>query len=1109
MTDSNQLLRDYAERGSEAAFRELVGRYIDFVHSVALRRVDGDAHLAEDIVQTVFIDLVRHSGRAQASLLEGPCALGGWLHRHTCFVASNFRRAEQRRQTRERIAVEMNSLESVGEPAWQHLAPVLDEAINELGAEDRDALLLRFYERRDLRAVGAALGVGEDAAQKRVSRGLDKLRALLTQRGVSLSLSVLAGFLAERTVAAAPAYLAPAVSDAALVAGGTAAGTVGASGFLAWLAGAKAKVLVGAVATGLVCATLLLARNRQATGPDTVGPKTGVTQQAQTAANSPGGTPAASQEGSTGQNQALPFEGLRLTLLTADSGKPVPNVAIKCLSWEGTEVTRKTLQGTRAGTCDVPFLRATTTELRLRTQLDGFADTSLQWRPDRGERIPTNYTLRLGRPAPIGGRVLDPDGQPVANAKVSWSHQTDPAADPRPESHAFEWIEVETDASGRWTINRIAEDMLGRLYGSARHSEHARSQFVRMTRDPAAAKQLREGTHVFQLGRVSMVLGVVVDSEDRPVPGARLLVGDVGESNGREATTDADGGFAVAGCKLGQSYLTAEAAGFAPTTMAVKISEDSEPVRIRLATGKTLRLRLVDKAGQPIVGANVWYDPLERGRVVEGTNLPARVQVHWSPITDEQGRAVWENAPDQEMSFDFHKRGHIRVSEVRLRPDGQEHQVTLPPALTISGTVSDATSSKPIPRFRIICGWPQEDVLEGGIHPQWRSSERFCVGFGGGMFRHTLEEALADGCPNPGYVFKFEAEGYAPCVSRIIAPDEGEVPLEVKLQPAQPTTITLLLPDGRPAANAEIGLVSPRAQLRLLPDGFDRRSNASRGSMLSADANGQASLPLDNAIQKIVVVHSQGYAEATAAAIRSEPTLRLQSWGRLEGTYWHSGKPAAGIELLPGFMDGDQTAISFDFELCRVASDAEGRFAFAKVPPVRLRLIRLVPNPQSDGSKGWGYNPLTEVDVRPGETTQIELGKSDRTVVVHLRWPDGWQLQPVWRVAAMICTPVPLPPAELRTNHPALWRWQRRPEHQAASASARFFPLKAVGDGSWKVEAVTPGNYVVRAFVSETNNVPEGGDALRARFEAPVVVAEEASGSVLDLGEVPLQQTEP
>ena len=83
MTDPCQLLRDYTENGSETAFRELVARYIDLVYSVAVRRAGDDPHLAEDIVQTVFTDLAR-----KARTLRHESMLGGWLHRHACFVSS-------------------------------------------------------------------------------------------------------------------------------------------------------------------------------------------------------------------------------------------------------------------------------------------------------------------------------------------------------------------------------------------------------------------------------------------------------------------------------------------------------------------------------------------------------------------------------------------------------------------------------------------------------------------------------------------------------------------------------------------------------------------------------------------------------------------------------------------------------------------------------------------------------------------------------------------------------------------------------------------------------------------------------------------------------------
>src|SRR5664280_494645 len=107
MTDSQKLLAEYVQSGSEPAFRELVARYLDLVYSVALRLVEGDTHRAEDVAQTVFADLAR-----QARTLSPDVMLGGWLHRHTCFVAVNTMRGERRRQSRERQAVEMNALQN-------------------------------------------------------------------------------------------------------------------------------------------------------------------------------------------------------------------------------------------------------------------------------------------------------------------------------------------------------------------------------------------------------------------------------------------------------------------------------------------------------------------------------------------------------------------------------------------------------------------------------------------------------------------------------------------------------------------------------------------------------------------------------------------------------------------------------------------------------------------------------------------------------------------------------------------------------------------------------------------------------------------------------------
>jgi len=213
MTDDEQRLRQYTEERSESAFGELVTRYIDLVYSAALRVVNGDAHLAQDVTQTVFIDLAR-----KARTLPRGVVLAGWLHRHTCYTAATAVRTERRRRTREQTAMEMRALDDNTESPCERIAPYLDEGLNELNSSDRHALVLRFLKQQDFHAVGAALGISEDSAQKRVSRALEKLRDVLSRRGVTLTATALGSVLATQAVTAASAGLAVAVTAASLTA---------------------------------------------------------------------------------------------------------------------------------------------------------------------------------------------------------------------------------------------------------------------------------------------------------------------------------------------------------------------------------------------------------------------------------------------------------------------------------------------------------------------------------------------------------------------------------------------------------------------------------------------------------------------------------------------------------------------------------------------------------------------------------------------------------------------------------------------------------------------------------------------------------------------------
>jgi RNA polymerase sigma factor (sigma-70 family) len=213
MSDA-QLLREYAAQKSEPAFGEVVRRNADLVYSAALRQV-GSPDLAGEIAQRVFIDLARKA-RALAGSLREDASLAGWLYRATRYAALNLLREERRRHAREREVMQELHPTAETSPDWAGVSPLLDEAISALDDQERDALLLRFFKNQDFRAVGAALGVSDDTAQKRVARSLEKLRASLKRRGVNTTTTALATALASQAVQAAPAGLAAAWITASL-----------------------------------------------------------------------------------------------------------------------------------------------------------------------------------------------------------------------------------------------------------------------------------------------------------------------------------------------------------------------------------------------------------------------------------------------------------------------------------------------------------------------------------------------------------------------------------------------------------------------------------------------------------------------------------------------------------------------------------------------------------------------------------------------------------------------------------------------------------------------------------------------------------------------------
>ncbi|MDB6058399.1 MAG: hypothetical protein JWO95_2243 [Verrucomicrobiales bacterium] len=197
--DDLALLRQFVN-GTSDSFTKLVDRHIGLVYSAAFRQT-GNATLAEDVTQAVFIILAKKAGSISERTI-----LAGWLFRTTRFVAAKAVRSEVRRRQREQEAAEMQIAESP-QTNWQDLAPLLDESMAELADADRDALLLRFFENQTLDQVGHAFGISEDAAQKRVTRALEKLRHRFSRKNIAVPAIVLGVALSSNAVHAVPVAL--------------------------------------------------------------------------------------------------------------------------------------------------------------------------------------------------------------------------------------------------------------------------------------------------------------------------------------------------------------------------------------------------------------------------------------------------------------------------------------------------------------------------------------------------------------------------------------------------------------------------------------------------------------------------------------------------------------------------------------------------------------------------------------------------------------------------------------------------------------------------------------------------------------------------------------
>lgn len=174
-----------------------------FVRRLAHAAVADDAD-AEDVAQDALAALARTSQPVQS--------VRGWLATVVRRRASTLRRASRRRRAHESQAARPDGAPDPADVvAREEVRRRLLEAVLGLPPDDRDALLMRYYDDVPPRVLAARLGVAVETARSRVHRALGRLRERLDARyGGRASWAVaLARWAEPATAPTAPAPRTP------------------------------------------------------------------------------------------------------------------------------------------------------------------------------------------------------------------------------------------------------------------------------------------------------------------------------------------------------------------------------------------------------------------------------------------------------------------------------------------------------------------------------------------------------------------------------------------------------------------------------------------------------------------------------------------------------------------------------------------------------------------------------------------------------------------------------------------------------------------------------------------------------------------------------------
>lgn len=621
----------------------------------------------------------------------------------------------------------------------------------------------------------------------------------------------------------------------------------------------------------------------------------------------------------------------------------------------------------------------------------------------------------------------------------------------------------------------------------------------------------------------------VVDSSGKPIDNAEVYFGNPHEiMNGddpRYTTRNSTDSAGVATKPVGENRygrigIAVEAKGFAPGMKWVEFGPTGTTNVLKLGEPWQLFGTVVDLNGSPIEGVEISADRWRRFRYPK-----------WSTKSDANGRFALADLPADEVYWNFQKDGYMSVSRAFMASKDSQ-QIVLAPPLYIHGHVRDAVTGEPIPRFRIIPGVPnplsRSAPHDAVPHPMWfeRRQRHGSNGFYGLKFNHS------SGVDN--FVFKLEADGYAPRMTDELSPYSGAVTRDIELSPSSAFMARLLNPEGRPTKDALVLRATSRSAIRIKDGKIDHSSLDSTYLKLDAAGRFAVSDSLDPSFY--LALSENGFVFVSEKELRRTRSLRLQKWGRIEGRLRIENRIGANEEVFlwhPGRFTGSRrpgSPVRLQRNY-RANTDNQGRFVFEKVPPGVYSIVRRVIGSKAPGMRLSGFDPplgrrLTTVKLNAGENKRVKLGGIGTTLGGSLEKLPGMDDEAWKRVQATVFPVLPEVPVpdHLRGVAQAEWvekwfwsdaaenyrMWTGRPP-EALDSTGRLttfeggWAVDVSEGGRFEIEDLPPGQYRLLAHLrqlppaGETTMWPGRNAAVwRQRFLMPV-----REGHRVHLAEIP------